>query len=68
MTTGKVNGDTITFDSIERLKKQVELSFPACCQDIDYNGIFRTELGDGIMDTAEYEAQTGTVKINLIYE
>jgi hypothetical protein len=57
----------ITFDSIEKLRKQVPLSIPQCCQDIDYNGIFRTELGDGLIDSAEYE-QNGTLKVNLIYE
>lgn len=66
--TGQVNGVDTTFDSIERLKKQVELNFPQCCQDVDYNGIFRTPLGDGLLDAAEYEAKSGNLKIQLIYE
>jgi hypothetical protein len=68
LSTGKVNGVQTTFDSIERLRKQKELSFPQCCQTIDYNGLFRTDLGDGLMDSAEYEAETGTLKVQLIYE
>lgn len=68
LPTGKVNGADTTFDSIERLRKQVELTFPMCCQDVDFNGLFRTELGDGLLDTAMYEANTGMVKINLLYE
>ena len=65
---GKVNGIDTTFDSIDRLKKQVEISFPQCCQDIDYNGIFRTPLGDGMLDSAEYESKSGNLKVQLIYE
>jgi hypothetical protein len=68
LPTGKVNGADTTFDSIERLRKQVELTFPMCCEDVDFNGLFRTELGDGLLDTAMYEANTGMVKINLLYE
>lgn len=66
--TGYINGVTTTFDSIIKLKQQVELSFPQCCQDLDYNGLYRTELGDGLIDSAEYEAKSGNLKINLIYE
>lgn len=68
LPTGNVNGTLTTFDSIDRLKKQVELSFPQCCTVIDYNGIFRTPLGDGLLDTAEYESKTGNLKVQLIYE
>ena len=64
---GNVNGVMTNFNSIQRLRKQVELSFPQCCQVIDYNAIFRTPLGDGMLDTAEYD-ETGNLKINLIYE
>jgi hypothetical protein len=65
---GYVNGALTTFDTIEKLRKQITLSFPQCCTDIDYNGLFRTELGDGIIDSAIYESSTGMLKINLIYE
>ena len=65
---GKVNGVDTTFDSINRLKKQVEISFPQCCDEVDYNGIFRTPLGDGMLDTAEYESKSGNLKVQLIYE
>lgn len=68
LPTGLVNGAPTNFDSIERLKKQVELNIPQCCDVIDYNGIFRTALGDGLLDTAEYESKSGNLKINLIYE
>ena len=68
LPTGKVNNFTTTFSSIEKLRKQVTLSIPQCCQDLDYNGIFRTDLGDGLIDSAEYEANTGMLKVNLIYE
>ena len=67
LPTGNVNGALTTFGSIERLRKQVTLSIPQCCVDLDYNGLFRTELGDGLIDSAEYE-QNGTLKLNLIYE
>ena len=67
LPTGNVNGASTTFGSIEKLRKQVTLSIPQCCQDLDYNGLFRTELGDGLLDSAEYE-QNGTLKLNLIYE
>jgi hypothetical protein len=68
LPTGLVNNSLTTFGSIARLKKQVPLPIPECCQDLDYNGNFRTELGDGIIDSAEYEANTGMLKVNLIYE
>jgi hypothetical protein len=68
LPSGNVNGVPTTFDSIERLKKQVELSFPQCCTVIDYNGLFRTDLGDGLIDSAEYESETGNLKVQLIYE
>ena len=64
---GMVNGVLTDFE-VEKLRKQVELNIPMCCQDIDLNGLFRTELGDGWMDSGEYEAKTGTLKLNLIYE
>ena len=68
LTTGNVNGVLTTFGSIERLRTQKELSFPQCCTSIDYNGLFRTELGDGLIDSAEYESETGNLKVQLIYE
>lgn len=68
LPTGYVNGKLTSFITVEKLRQQEELTFPMCCQDIDFNGVFRTPLGDGIIDKAEYEAKTGNLKINLIYE
>ncbi len=65
---GEVNGTLTTFETVKRLKKQVELSIPECCLDLDYNGLYRTELGDGWISEAEYIAKSGTLKLNLIYE
>ena len=68
LPTGNMNSVATTFSSIERLRKQVEITIPQCCQVIDYNGIFRTPLGDGLLDKGSYEAKTGMLKMNLIYE
>lgn len=68
LPTGNVNGVATTFDSILKLKQQKEVSFPQCCNDIDYNGLIRTDLGDGIIDSATYESKSGTLKANIIYE
>ena len=68
LPTGNVNGKPTTFKTVEKLRKQKEISFPVCCTDFDYNGLFRTQLGDGIIQSAEYEAKSGTLKANIIYE
>jgi len=68
LPSGNVNGTLTAFDSIEKLRKQVTISIPQCCVDLDYNGLYRTELGDGLIDSADYESQSGTLKLNLIYE
>jgi len=67
LPTGLVNGNETTFTTIERLRKQPTISIPMC-DDMNYNGIFRTELGDGLLESAEYEAKSGMLKMNLIYE
>jgi hypothetical protein len=68
LPTGNVNGVLTTFGSYEKLRKQVELSIPQCCQDLDYNGIFHTDLGNGLIEAAEYDSKTGELKVNLKYE
>lgn len=68
LPSGKVNGVSRSFNTVARLRKQIELTIPLCCQDIDFEGLFRTELGDGILDSGEYEAKSGNLKMNLIYE
>lgn len=67
LSTGNVNGNLTTFGSIERLRKQVELTIPQCCLQLDYNGLFHTDLGDGLLDSAELD-ENGNLKMNLIYE
>jgi hypothetical protein len=67
LSIGNVNGVATTFGSYEKLKKQVELSIPQCCQDIDYNGIFHTDLGNGLMESGELD-ERGNLKISLKYE
>ncbi|MFA5715345.1 MAG: hypothetical protein WC998_06380 [Candidatus Paceibacterota bacterium] len=67
LPTGNVNGVATTFDSYEKLRKQVELTIPQCCLQLDYNGIFKTELGNGLMESGELDNK-GNLKLNLIYE
>jgi len=68
LPTGNVNGVLTTFGSYQKLRKQVELTIPQCCQDLDYNGLFHTDLGNGLIDNAEYDGKTGDLKVNLKYE
>lgn len=68
LPTGNVNGVATTFDSILKLKEQEEVIYPQCCEVIDYNGLVRTELGDGMINSAKYVSKTGNLKLNLIYE
>jgi hypothetical protein len=63
-----INGVDTTMDSVEKLRKQVELIIPVCFDEPDFNSIFRTPLGDGFMDSAEIEADTGMIKMQLKYE
>lgn len=68
LSSGKVNGVATNFYTKEKLKKQPEITFPLCCTILNYNGLFRTELGDGEIESGEFESKSGNLKVNLIYE
>lgn len=65
--TGKMNGNDISFDSFEFKRIQTALNVPACC-DIDMTGLIRTGLGEGLLESAEYESKSGMMKIIVKHE
>lgn len=67
--TGKINGSAVTFDSTRYVKKQVQLSIPFCCiKNFDPYKKVKTSLGEAIIELAEWEAHSNTLRLTLLYE
>lgn len=60
-----------TYDTLAaswmKLNKQVPVSFPHCCNTINYYELIRTELGDGEIASATWSLRDGFLTVNLIY-
>jgi len=61
-----------TFHSKRRTKKQVEITFHACCDIFDNyrirENLIKTYLGDGEVYSIEYNLSNGTLRVELLYE
>lgn len=70
LTIGILNNEEIGFNAPHRkLKKQKQLEFPFCVENLDdvINDLVRTTMGDGEIELAEYTFKTGNVTLQLIY-
>lgn len=72
LTTGINGQDLITFTARTRKSKvQQGVILKYCCEDEVFNpqqAIIKTELGDGIIDEAEYNTKTGLIKIKALHD
>lgn len=70
LSTGMMNNVAVTFtDTLRKLKKQKALEFPYCVENFEslVNDLVRTTMGDGEIESAEYNIKSGNVKIELAY-
>lgn len=65
--TGNMNGSDYIFESYQRKIKQVEMTYPDCCDGFDPMAWKRTEMGDGEVREATYRLIDGTVKSVFFY-
>jgi hypothetical protein len=65
---GNMNGAFTIFDSIIPLKKGAKLSVPLCCTDT-FNPLDKitTELGEGVVGSAEINLTTGVLEVEVLY-
>lgn len=67
MPSGLLNGRTVEFESVVRTKKQVDITVPACCQQVDPTGKFITsESNDGRAAQITYEFD-GSVTFAVVH-
>ena len=67
--TGKLNDSPIIFKSVKPIKKGEELIIPYCCDDVfKPNDIIKTELGDGIVESATLKLNDNTLRLKLAYD
>lgn len=57
-----------TANSVIKSKKQEDIKYIMCCEEIDVNGRFQTEIGVGILETATFDLFTETLTVNFLYE
>lgn len=57
-----------TANSVIKSKKQEDIKYIMCCEEIDVNGRFQTEMGVGILETATFDLFTETLTVNFLYE
>jgi hypothetical protein len=68
LDTGIMNGVSTPFFSAIKTKKQIPITIPYCCLDIDDNSRIKTFLGTGILLTMEENLYSGTTKIEVIHD
>jgi hypothetical protein len=67
LDSGTMNGINTMFFSIFKQKKQVPITIPYCCTEINPYGTIKTFLGTGDLLTMEENLYTGMVKIEVIH-
>ncbi len=72
LNIGKNGPDNITFSSRTRKSKvQENIYIKNCCNNIDFEPLqasIITEIGNGIVDEAEYNTKTGLIKIKALHD
>lgn len=67
LLVGQMNGQEVTHESSARIKEQ-EIPFKICCGLEITSGLVRTELGDGLINSAEINLRNNQVKFVLKHE
>lgn len=68
---GKLNNNTVTFESTQRRKRQVELRVQMSIADFfdwDENDLVKTQMGWGKVDSFSYSCRTCTLTLNVEHE
>lgn len=66
---GKFNRQDVTFKSSLPIKKGASIEIPYTCSDeFKPDNYVKTNLGNGIVDKAEYNVYNGTIKLDLLYQ
>lgn len=69
LDAGNLNGAATVFNSTRPIKKQEGVIFPLECLDsFDPLQLVRTELGDGRVETAEYDLASRKITVTLKFE
>lgn len=69
LPSGDLNDVATVFDSTRPIKKQENLTFPICClDDYDPADLIRTEIGDGVLDSAEYNLSQQQIDVTIKFE
>lgn len=64
---GNMNGVPTGFLSWKKIKKQVDLNVPICCDVFDADKLVNTPLGQGEVESAEIDLSKNTLKLSLKY-
>lgn len=67
LLSGNMNGEAVTHESSARIKRQ-KLEHSLCCGEEIVNGLVTTELGDGLIESADINLKTNRVELSLLYE
>jgi hypothetical protein len=66
---GYLNNAYTTFESVIPTIKGAKIAIPHCCDErLNLNDYFVTALGNGIVDTANYDLGEEMLELNLMYE
>lgn len=70
LINGNMNLIPTTFITARKFKQQEDVNFPYCCSDLlsPLTDLYRTLVGDGIMDDAEHDLKTDIININLLHD
>lgn len=70
LITGFMNNVLTTFDSAKPTKKQKDVALKICCTDTfdPLTQLYRTQLGDGVMEEDEENMKTGIYKMTLNHD
>ena len=69
LENGAVNGRMRVFQSVNKTKKQVQLTVPACCKTFNPYARYISTLGDNAaLDEMSQSLLTGTVELTLLHE
>lgn len=68
LNVANYNGSEVVFNSTKPFKKGEKISVPLpCSQDFNPNDIIKTNLGNGIIDKAEFDLKSGMLSLDLKY-
>lgn len=63
-----MNNNVVAFSSAIPIKKGVKISIPVCCDEtVSLGNFFRTELGDGIVESASMNMIQNMLDLELLY-